>query len=178
MPDFHVAFEVLLHAVIYDMGPTAPKEGVLRIFSPEKIRRLQPGLNPPPRNLGTKGQHATSRPPKPLCRRSLCIHININILLCILHYCRTYSNNVRIMDHIRIVHGLTGGGGGTQVCHKTKTSNFGVHFIVLPQSKNSPPSRAVLQIGSSCTSASTLCPKAMSSGDLYLTIGKTGIMNG
>jgi hypothetical protein len=35
-------------------------------FSPEKIRRLRPGLNPPPRNLGTKGQHATSRPPKPL----------------------------------------------------------------------------------------------------------------
>jgi hypothetical protein len=30
-----------------------PKEGVLRIFSPLKI-------------LGTKGQHATSRPPKPL----------------------------------------------------------------------------------------------------------------
>jgi hypothetical protein len=34
---------------IYDMGPTAllpPKEGVLRIFSPLKIRRLRPGLNP------------------------------------------------------------------------------------------------------------------------------------
>jgi hypothetical protein len=27
-----------------------PKEGALRIFSPEKIRRLRPGLNPPPRN--------------------------------------------------------------------------------------------------------------------------------
>jgi hypothetical protein len=38
-----------------------PKEGVLRIFSPLKIRRLGPGLNP-----RTKGQHATSRPPKPL----------------------------------------------------------------------------------------------------------------
>jgi len=31
---------------IYDMGPTVPKEGVLRIFSPLKIRRLRPGLNP------------------------------------------------------------------------------------------------------------------------------------
>jgi len=41
-----------------------PKEGVLRIFSPLKIRRLRPGLNP--RNLGTKCQHATSRPPKPV----------------------------------------------------------------------------------------------------------------
>jgi hypothetical protein len=38
-----------------------PKEDVLRIFSPLKIRRLRPGLN-----LGTKGHHATSRPPKPL----------------------------------------------------------------------------------------------------------------
>jgi hypothetical protein len=37
-----------------------PKEGVLRIFSPLKIRRLRPGLNPA--NLGTNGQHATSRP--------------------------------------------------------------------------------------------------------------------
>jgi hypothetical protein len=70
MPDFHVAFNVLLHAVNLRHGTdgftSPPKEGVLRIFSPEKIRRLRPGLNPPPRNLGTKGQHATSRPPKPL----------------------------------------------------------------------------------------------------------------
>jgi len=39
---------------IYDMGPTLyipPKEGVLRILSPLKIRRLR---------------HATPRPPKPL----------------------------------------------------------------------------------------------------------------
>jgi hypothetical protein len=68
MPDFHVAFKVLLHAVNPRHGTdgftSPPKEGVLRIFSPEKIRRLRPGLNPPPRNLGTKGQHATSRPPK------------------------------------------------------------------------------------------------------------------
>jgi len=42
-----------------------PKEGLLRIFSPLKIRRLRPGLKPA--NLGTKGQHATPRPPKPLC---------------------------------------------------------------------------------------------------------------
>ena len=37
-----------------------PKEGVLRIFSPLKIRQFEPV------NLGTKVQHATPRPPKPL----------------------------------------------------------------------------------------------------------------
>jgi hypothetical protein len=65
MPDFHVAFKVLLHAVNLRHGTdgftSPPKEGV-----PKKIRRLRPGLNPPPRNLGTKVQPATSRPPKPL----------------------------------------------------------------------------------------------------------------
>ena len=40
--DFHVTFRDLLHAIKL------------------KIRRLRPGLN-----LGTKGQHATSRQPKP-----------------------------------------------------------------------------------------------------------------
>jgi len=55
----------LLHAANLRHGTggftSPPMEGVLRIFSPLKIRRLRPGLN-----LGTKGQHATSRPPKPL----------------------------------------------------------------------------------------------------------------
>ena len=40
-----------------------PKEGVLRIFSPKNptaSARFEPA------NLGTKGQHATPRPPKPL----------------------------------------------------------------------------------------------------------------
>ena len=41
-----------------------PKEGVLRIFSPEKIRRLRPGLNPQTRV--PKASTLTSRPPKPL----------------------------------------------------------------------------------------------------------------
>ena len=56
---------VLLHAANLRHGTdgftSRPKEGVLRIFSPLKIRRLQPGLNP-----RTKGQHATPRPLKPL----------------------------------------------------------------------------------------------------------------
>ena len=50
MPDFHVAFRNLLHAVNLRHGTdgftSSPKEGVLRIFSPWKIRRRRPGLNP------------------------------------------------------------------------------------------------------------------------------------
>ena len=50
MPDFHVAFRNLLHAVNLRHGTDGftfpPKEGVLRIFSPWKIWRLRPGLNP------------------------------------------------------------------------------------------------------------------------------------
>ena len=52
MPDFHVAFRNLLHAVNLRHGTdgftSPPKEGVLRIFSPWKIRRLRPDLNPRP----------------------------------------------------------------------------------------------------------------------------------
>jgi hypothetical protein len=49
---------------IYDMGQ---KEGVLRIFffalkNPTASAVFEPA------NLGTKGQHATPRPPKPLVR--------------------------------------------------------------------------------------------------------------
>ena len=50
MPDFHVAFRNLLHAVNLRHGTdgftSPPKEGMLRIFSPWKIRRLRSGLNP------------------------------------------------------------------------------------------------------------------------------------
>ena len=50
MPDFRVAFRNLLHAVNLRHGTdgftSPPKEGVLRIFSPWKIRRLRPGLKP------------------------------------------------------------------------------------------------------------------------------------
>ena len=60
MPDFHITFRDLLHAVNLRRGTndftSPPKEGVLRIFFA--------GFEPA--NLGTKGQHATSRPPKPL----------------------------------------------------------------------------------------------------------------
>ena len=50
MPDFHVTFRDLLHAVNLRYGKNGftslLKEGVLRIFSPWKIRRLRPGSNP------------------------------------------------------------------------------------------------------------------------------------
>ena len=49
MPDFHVTFRDLSHAVNLRHGTNGftslPKEGVLKIFSPWKIRRLRPGLN-------------------------------------------------------------------------------------------------------------------------------------
>jgi len=50
MSDFHVIFRDLLHAVKLRHGTdgftSPPKEYVLRIFSPKKIRRLRPGANP------------------------------------------------------------------------------------------------------------------------------------
>ena len=68
MPDFHVTFRDLLHAVNLRHGTNGfislPKEGVLRIFSTRKNRTASAGFEPA--NLGTKGQRSTSRPPKPL----------------------------------------------------------------------------------------------------------------
>ena len=50
MPDFHVTFRDLLHAVNLRHGTdgftSLPKEGVLRIFSPWKTQGLRSGLNP------------------------------------------------------------------------------------------------------------------------------------
>ena len=50
MPKFHVTFSDLLHAVNLRHGiegfTSPPKEGMLRIFSLWKIRRLRSGLNP------------------------------------------------------------------------------------------------------------------------------------
>ena len=50
MPDFHVTFRDLLQALNLRHGTndftSLPKDDVLRIFSPWKIRQLPPGLNP------------------------------------------------------------------------------------------------------------------------------------
>jgi hypothetical protein len=58
----------LLHAANLRHGTdgftSPPKEGVLRIFFALKNPTASAGFEP--ENLGTKGQHATPRPPKPL----------------------------------------------------------------------------------------------------------------
>jgi hypothetical protein len=68
MPDFHVAFRDLLHAVNLRHGTHSftsfPKECVLRIFFALKNPTASAGFEPA--NLGSKGQHGTYRPPKPL----------------------------------------------------------------------------------------------------------------
>ena len=68
MPDFHVTFRDLLHGVDLRHGTdgftSPPKEDVLRIFFALKNPTASVGFQPA--NLGTKGQHGTSRPPKPL----------------------------------------------------------------------------------------------------------------
>jgi hypothetical protein len=60
-------FRDLLHAVKLRHGTDGftflSKEGVLRMFCPKNLMAL---AECEPANLGCKGQHATSRPPKPL----------------------------------------------------------------------------------------------------------------
>ena len=77
MPDFHLTLRGLLHAVNLRHGTNGftslPKEGVLRIFSPWKIRRLRPGLNP--RTWVPKASTL------PLDHRSRCVKRNCNISL-------------------------------------------------------------------------------------------------
>ena len=55
-------FRDLLHGT--DGFTSPPKEGVLRIFFALKNPTASAGFEHA--NLGTKGQHATPRPPKPL----------------------------------------------------------------------------------------------------------------
>jgi hypothetical protein len=66
---FHGAFRDLLHAANLRYGThgftSLPKEGVLRIFPPLKIRRFCPGLKP--RTWVPEASTLTPRPPKPLC---------------------------------------------------------------------------------------------------------------
>ena len=68
LPKFRLPckFRDLLHAVNVRHGTdgftSPPKEGVLRIFRPKNPTALA-GFEPA--NFGTKGQHATPRPPKP-----------------------------------------------------------------------------------------------------------------
>ena len=76
MPDFHVTFRDLLHAVNLRHGTggftSPPKEGVLRIFF-FALKNPTASVGFEPANLDTKGQHATSRPPKPLFSKVTCL---------------------------------------------------------------------------------------------------------
>jgi hypothetical protein len=64
--DFHGTFRDLLHAANLRHGThsftSLPKEDVLRIFPPLKIRRFRPGLNP--RIWVPEASTLTPRPPK------------------------------------------------------------------------------------------------------------------
>ena len=68
MPDFQVTFRDLLHAVnlhVTNGFTSLQKEGSAEDFFALKHPTASAGFEPA--NLGTKDQHATSRPPKPLC---------------------------------------------------------------------------------------------------------------
>ena len=73
LPKFQLPhkFRALLYAANLRHGTdgftSPPKEGVLRIFFRPKNPTASAGLEPA--NLGTKGQHATPIPPKPLSIR-------------------------------------------------------------------------------------------------------------
>jgi hypothetical protein len=62
--EFHAILGIFYMPQIYDMGQTAllPSEGSRAedFFALKNPNRFEPA------NLGTKGQHATPRPPKPL----------------------------------------------------------------------------------------------------------------
>jgi hypothetical protein len=74
--DFHGTLKDLLHAANLRHGThgftSLPKEGVLRIFRPLKIRRLRWGLNP--RTWVPEASTLTSRPPKPLTRNYVALN--------------------------------------------------------------------------------------------------------
>ena len=67
----------LLHAANLRHGTdgftSPPKEDVLKIFFALKNPTASAGFEPA--NLGTKGQHATSRPPKPIILHTGCAKI-------------------------------------------------------------------------------------------------------
>ena len=65
---------------VYDMGPTALAEDFFALNNPTASAGFEPA------NLGTKGQHATPRPPKPLScwlfkKKSITMRGNTNVKL-------------------------------------------------------------------------------------------------
>ena len=114
MPDFHVTFIDLLHAVNLRHGTdgftSPPNEGVLRIFA---LKNPKASVGFEPANLGTKGQHATSRPPQAPSiyythtlfrvimrqKTSLCIYRCVNLMngkqCSLLHVSATYCGRLQ-----------------------------------------------------------------------------------
>jgi hypothetical protein len=81
-------FRDLLHAANLRHGThgfiSLPKEGVLRIFPPLKIRRLQPGLNP--RTWVPEASALTPRPPRPLSFNGAKVWILCAVMHMPVHY--------------------------------------------------------------------------------------------
>ena len=75
-----------------------PKEGVLRIFSPWKNPPASVGFEPA--NLGTKGQRATSRQPKPLGAHGVPKHVGGDFV----HLLRIYSSTCKVGFMSRLLH--------------------------------------------------------------------------
>jgi hypothetical protein len=92
--DFHYKLQGFVHAANLRHGTdgitSPPKEGMLRIFSSKKFRRLRPGSDP--RTWVPEASMLTTRPPKPLslgmwskCINTdgdFCFVINFKVKIC------------------------------------------------------------------------------------------------
>jgi hypothetical protein len=83
--DFHVILEIFYMPQICDMGQKAllPPEDFFALKSPTASAGFEPT------KLGTKGQHATSRPPKPAAK--LCSRENVKKVMNNLA-CKVYTS--------------------------------------------------------------------------------------
>ena len=93
LPKFRLPrkFRDLLHAANLRHGTdgftSPPKKGVLRIFFRPKNPTASAGFEPA--NLGTKGQHATARPPKPI----VCMYMMENMYRLMLNFCWSFMSS-------------------------------------------------------------------------------------
>ena len=76
-----------------------PKEGVLRIFSPWKIQRLRPGLNP--QTWVPKASMLTARPPKPLNQTLILTKLHGITFLQTLNFIFTSAETTNVTKLIR-----------------------------------------------------------------------------